>query len=183
MKTKSLLIPTLLPLMFVVCVPTCRATEPTAPNQPWGLADLPKLATPSGLINFTRAEIRFEQNDLRQNAADLRAGKPRALVEFSLTGARLAGASSGAVTGARIAYHLATLNAEARAERLDTALPHAVAQAPDREFQRVVHAALHGAVTGNWNVGQAVAGDLGGQAVELAPAARKISTSLPTPRS
>jgi hypothetical protein len=54
-----------------------------------------------------------------------------------------------------------------------------------------VHATLHGAVTGNWNVGGAVAGDLGGKAIELAPAAlnsthdaaRKLASDVARPRS
>jgi hypothetical protein len=191
MKINVLPIRVLLPLMLAMGVASSRASEPAAPTQEWGIRDLPKLATPSGLVNFTRDEIRSERDSLRHDVADLRAGKPRAFVELSFTGARLAGASSGAVTGARLVYHFATLDAASRAERLDTALPRTIEQAPDRGFQRAVHATLRGAVTGNWNVGSAVAGDLGGRAIELAPAAlnsthdaaQQLATDLATPRS
>jgi len=171
MKITRLPLPALLPLLLALSATASRAANCAAPAESWGFKDIPKLATPAGVVNFTRYEIRSERDDLRRDLNDLRAGKPKALVELSFAGARLAGASSGAVTGARLVYHFATLDGTARHERLDTALPRAIEQAPDRGFQRVVHATVRGAVTGNWNVGGAIASEVAGKAVELAPAA------------
>jgi hypothetical protein len=191
MKTQKDRFRVLLPLVLAVGVASSQAGDLPNAGQNWGLKDLPKLATPTGVVRFARDEIRSEANSFRHDVADLRAGKPKAIIELSFASARLAGASAGAVMGARLAYHFASLDAHARNERLDTALPRTLAQAPDRGFQRMIHATLRSAVTGNWNVGQAITGEFSGQAVELAPAAlnsthdaaQNISAKFNTPRS
>ncbi len=167
------------------------ATESNPDLPPTGLKDLPKLVNPAGLVELAHNEIRWEERKFRRQVADLKAGKPEALIELSFTGARLAGADAGVLTGAKFVYHLATLDDAARNERLDTALPRKVSEAPDRAFRKVLHAVVRGAISGDWNVGDALIRDASGQALDLIPAtvnsandaANEITTKLEASRS
>jgi hypothetical protein len=190
MKTTSTLKLAAITIALSFGISAALADVSSAP-QPVGIKDIPKLANPTNLPNLIRNEVRYEQLELRHQLADIRAGKPKALVGLTFTGARLAGVDGGTVTAVKLAYHFATLDDKARNERLDTALPRTIENAPNRGFRRALHSTLRGAVTGNWNVGDAIVHDISGQAIELAPAAlnsagdtaEQISSQLQAPRS
>ena len=165
----------LLPLALIATL--ASAVEPQQqPN--WGVRDLPRLATPNGAVDIARDEIRDEVRNFRRDLRGLRDGEPSALVHVAFTGAQLAGADGGSLMLARIAYQVVHPEPGIASQSLHEAIPARAAQLPDTFFRHAVRATLlHGFSA---DLGGVVAGDLRGQAEQLAPAAlRSIKLAPP----
>jgi len=70
-------------------------TEPNPEN--WGIRDVPRLATPTGLAHFAQAEVRNEKQKFQDNLRGVREGRPESLLKLGFTGARLAHVDGGQV--------------------------------------------------------------------------------------
>ena len=159
-----------LALAFAVSLPAFAANDDNAarPTPSWGLRDAPRLLTPTGIVKIARAEIHDGIVNLKQDARDLRAGEPEALIKLGFTSARLAGVDGGTIALTRFTYHVLTADPLAPKPRLSEALPAQLDAAPDRTFRCAAKATARHAITGT-DIG-AVRGDFKGQALDLVPA-------------
>lgn len=156
-------------LTILVAAPLSALAAESEPASSWGLRDAPRLLTPAGAVEIVRTEIHDNLTGLRSDLRELRAGEREAWVKAGIAGARLAGADGGALLAARTLHRLATTDPAAPSPRLGESLPAQLADAPDRTFRSAVRGTARHALTGA-DIGDAVRGDLVGQAVDLVPA-------------